>query len=368
MTGKLREACLTTMALLIILFLGVFGGRADAEINYGEQLEALYQGHGENDSLRAKIMDLLERKLAIPDAEHSLYGTNRMWEISLPHMPPWVDRQVLVAYRGAVYLVGIGQAAARIEILAGTTTEVYVNLAKFEAFYDGNKITLWSQRPFTAAELVAELAWNGTGLLVLSARYGDPTAEYYDKMAVLLQTGRLPEAMAAEKAVFYPGSYEGYYKIPQLAILQAHAYALEKYRTGDPATAVKVLKWGLDQYLTVHAFGPLSPDNLHCLKRLTEPGSSFAQPFRIDLQVFLGILNDYAFFLAEIGRTDEAERYLKKVVEMAPERLVAYINLGDVCWELGKYQEAASYYRRYLELLGDAQTAPPRVWDRARSL
>lgn len=352
------------LGIILVLFFLVAFGQAQANSLQGEQLRALYQGEGDNDVLRAKIAQLMQRELSIADLDKEWYGINRMLEISLPNMPAWVDRQVLIAYRGVLFLVGADRKLERIEPLARTKGEVYVNIAKFDAFVSGAKLTVWSQRPYTASELVAIVQWNGSQLDVVSTKYSDPTADYYEAMAKLLQSGKIEEAMAVEKAVFYPGAYEGYYKIPQLALLKAHENALDKYRAGDAAAAAKVLKWGLDQYLTVQEAGPLSTDMLGRLRCLTEPSTSPGQAYRVDLHEFIAAFNDYAFFLAEMGQSADSEIYLKKVAEMAPDRMVVYINLGDICWGSGKYTEAKEYYRRYLNLLGDEKEAPQRVWDR----
>lgn len=77
------------------------------------------------------------------------------------------------------------------------------------------------------------------------------------------------------------------------------------------------------------------------------------------------MVNDYAFFLAESGKTDKAEPLLSQVIKAAPDRAVAYLNLADVQWGLGKKEEAKPNYRKYLELLGNNRSvAPQRVLDR----
>ncbi|EGO63808.1 tetratricopeptide repeat protein [Acetonema longum] len=328
----------------------------------GEELSV--QGADKNDVLSVKISQLMQRELSIADLDEEWYNMKRMMKIRLPNMPVWVDQQVLVAHGGALFLIGADEKLERVELLARTKDEVYINLAKFAAYCNDAKITVWSQQPYRSFQLTAVVEWDGSGLNVISAKYSDPSQEYYDKMAALLQAGRLEEAMANKAYPFYPQQYGGYYKVPQLALLKAHEYALDKYRAGDATFAAKVLKWGLDQYLEVQVGRPLMADKLDGLKKLNEPGNSRAKDYRVDLNEFISALNDYAFFLAEIGQNSEAESYLEKVAEMAPDRLVVYINLGDVCWKLGKYKEAREYYRRYLGLLGDVKAAPQRVLDR----
>lgn len=358
-----RWLTIMLVASIVFCFLAA-GSQGHANPLKGEELPLLFQGEGWNNVLEARLAQLMQRELPIADLDKEWYGMNRTMKIRLPNMPAWVDQQVLIVYQGMLFLIGTDEKLERIELLARTKDRVAVNIAKFAAYCNDAKITVWSQRPYSASELTAVVEWDGSELKIVSAKYGDPTAEYYNKMAALLEAGNIGEAMASEVRVMYPYSYSGYYKIPQLALLKAHEDALDKHRAGDPVSAAKVLKWGLDQYLGVQAGGPLSVDKLNRLLKLTEPGDQRAQAYRVDINEFISALNDYAFFLAEIGQRDEAENYLKQVLRMAPDRVVVYINLGDVCWDLGKYTEAKAYYQRYLDLLGDEKEAPQRIWDR----
>jgi tetratricopeptide (TPR) repeat protein len=370
--GKVKNMALKPVRRLAIIAvvccamcLLALAGPAQAAPPPGGQLPPLVRGQGKTDALSGRIAQLLQRELAIADLETDWSGS-RLFETRFADVSPWVDRQVLVAYRGALLLVGAGENPERTELLATTKGEVLVNTAKLAVYRHGDRLTVWSQRPFRAAQLTAIVEWDGRGLNVVSREYRDPTVEYYDTMAALLQAGQVEAAMAATagKGILYPSFYRGYYEIPQLALLKAHEYALAKYRTGATAAAARILKWGLDQYLSVQVYGPLAVDGLDRLDRLAQPGDSRAHAYRVDFGEFVAALNDYAFFLAETGQISEAESYLRKVAALAPGRLAVYLNLGDVCWDLGKQQEAKEFYRRYLALLADKNDAPPRVLER----
>ncbi|ULA62143.1 MAG: exported protein of unknown function [Nitrospira sp.] len=58
------------------------------------------------------------------------------------------------------------------------------------------------------------------------------------------------------------------------------------------------------------------------------------KPVDMRKDVYVSILNDYGFFLAEFGNTSESRGaaidVLEKVTQLGPDRAVAYLNLGDV--------------------------------------
>lgn len=49
-------------------------------------------------------------------------------------------------------------------------------------------------------------------------------------------------------------------------------------------------------------------------------------------------------------RCQESIESFLKTIELEPERVVVYVNLGDALWKLERTEEAREYYRRYLEL------------------
>ncbi len=59
-------------------------------------------------------------------------------------------------------------------------------------------------------------------------------------------------------------------------------------------------------------------------------------------------LNDLAFFLDEGGDHERAEAWLTRVVEAAPDRTVAWLNLADAEWALDRPEKARGHYETYL--------------------
>ena len=68
-------------------------------------------------------------------------------------------------------------------------------------------------------------------------------------------------------------------------------------------------------------------------------------------------LNNHAWSLHLAGKYAEAEAELREVVRMAPQRAIAYANLGETLWKQGENEEAAAMYRKFLELNRDPRRA-----------
>jgi tetratricopeptide (TPR) repeat protein len=66
-------------------------------------------------------------------------------------------------------------------------------------------------------------------------------------------------------------------------------------------------------------------------------------------------LNNLGYVCQLQGKFQESENYLLKVVQLAPDRKVAYCNLGYTEAKLGKHAEAVSYFRTYIKLFHDKE-------------
>jgi hypothetical protein len=79
----------------------------------------------------------------------------------------------------------------------------------------------------------------------------------------------------------------------------------------------------------------------------------------------VGTLNDTGYLLQRAGYVRAALPVLTAVVHRAPSRAVAYLNRGDVYWQLDRPAAAQADYRRYVTLLRtqhkDTTRIPPYV-------
>ncbi|MCV9926937.1 tetratricopeptide repeat protein [Flavobacterium sp. LS1R49] len=79
-------------------------------------------------------------------------------------------------------------------------------------------------------------------------------------------------------------------------------------------------------------------------------------------------INDKAYFLEKINQYKSSAYILEKIIERKPDRVVAWLNLGDVYWELNKKEEAQTKYLKYISLMKtqkkDLKKIPQRVNER----
>lgn len=77
--------------------------------------------------------------------------------------------------------------------------------------------------------------------------------------------------------------------------------------------------------------------------------------------------NNIGYYLEQAGMFDEAVFVLREVVSYNPDRVVAYINLGDAYWGLEDYEQAKQAYGTYIVQMkfnGRESRIPSRVFDR----
>ncbi len=80
-------------------------------------------------------------------------------------------------------------------------------------------------------------------------------------------------------------------------------------------------------------------------------------------------LNNMAYYLEQSGLYKEAIYLLEKIIENFPDRTVAYINLGDAYWGLGKKEHAKNAYLVYVEQMtskNKKEKIPKRVLERTK--
>ncbi|PKQ60398.1 hypothetical protein BZG01_21030 [Labilibaculum manganireducens] len=80
-------------------------------------------------------------------------------------------------------------------------------------------------------------------------------------------------------------------------------------------------------------------------------------------------LNNTAYYLDQVGCYECAISILEELIKAYPNRIVAYINLGDSYWDNKNYTKAKSAYAKYCELMqakGKKCKIPKRVFDRMK--
>ena len=90
--------------------------------------------------------------------------------------------------------------------------------------------------------------------------------------------------------------------------------------------------------------------------------------YNID-QKNVSIYNDIAFYLGEGHNYNSSLYILKKIIKIHPNRIVAYLNIADVYWEIGNKDHAKVYYQEYISRMGrigKKSIIPKRVFQRVR--
>lgn len=79
--------------------------------------------------------------------------------------------------------------------------------------------------------------------------------------------------------------------------------------------------------------------------------------------------NNQAFALEKIGANEESRTLLEQIISQFPDRIVAYLNLGDVYWKLNEKHKAKENYTQYISLMRSEKKnlskIPKRVYDRS---
>ncbi|HEX2630741.1 MAG TPA: tetratricopeptide repeat protein, partial [Chitinophagaceae bacterium] len=73
----------------------------------------------------------------------------------------------------------------------------------------------------------------------------------------------------------------------------------------------------------------------------------------------IGIINNIATVLDELGRTDEAIKHLNRIVELDSTFIGSYINLGFQYIKLKRYKEAIAYFDKAIKL----SPTEPLTWN-----
>ena len=326
------------------------------------------------DAIGAALSKFIAKEIGLTSDEIADGGIVPIMEVSLGGLPTGYTREfvtfVYTDYERIELLLMAAEAKATQVTLLARASEgtdegsLFINTAKLNVTYQGNRLNVWSQAPFRAFSSSALLEWNGKALRVLSHEYDDPTQRFYDTKRELIKKKDMKGLLAqeAEGWVEYPGFYQDYYELAGPALLLSYDKALALYKK-DVKTAIQYLDYGLrqyeDTYLIDYAGGKLTKVEI-----VGEPDAF--NPPTVGFDKYVAILNDYAYFLTLAGRNKEAKPILANIIKLAPGRVVAYLNLADAEWSLGQKSAAKTHYKQYWKLLGSkaAKVAPARVQER----
>lgn len=260
-----------------------------------------------------------------------------------------------------------------------------LNTAKAWASCDGRQLTLYSQVPYWAATFIQTFEWNGQALKFLSHGFVDPSADILEAAIAAVETqefsGVAPNGLESPlEGLVYPQNYI-HGDALDAAMTRGHLAALARYEAGEVEVAAKILWEMFELTRSLHGLVGHTPIgsspgvNLNSAAESDfETASSLLKYWvavwweqEIPWQTYVPALNDYGFFLQEQGDHGEAIAVFEAVVELAPKRTVAYLNLADSQWRVGQFsraRQAYQVYRRQMIQQGLSSQIPLRVMQR----
>lgn len=332
----------------------------------------------DGEALYEPLWYFVNEQLSLSEDDASALTLETFYEVDLGLLPDGYSRQFVTFVYNTEWielvLVAANQDASDIILLSRAVSsdegDMFINTSKLEFWTDANHIYVWSQAPYRAFESNVELEWAGDDLYVVSHEYGDPTERYYEEKATLLKNKDIQGLILQweNDSPFYPGFYAENFTLAAPVLRFAHQKALEAQKKKNLKAALSYLQYGLAQYdEAFYTFG--YTEGTLSKTDIVGTEDSLYPEARLSLSVYVGILNDYGYFLSLAGRNKEAKPILLNVVKLIPNRTVAYLNLADVEWALGQKSTAKIHYKQYMKLLGSkaSKTAPKHVQERIKA-
>ena len=224
-------------------------------------------------------------------------------------------------------------------VLDSVVAGIEINIAKSFAECKGKTVEIVSQLPYSATTQTVTFSWDGKSLSKAEATTHDPAAAALERAWALLEKGDFEGAKEVlgepyVHRVVDPNEFQA------RLFVAAHKIALQRFRAKNTAGAVEIMD---------EAFGSGSDIN-PCEGILAAADA-------------IEIVNNYGFFLGEVGRHEEALEVLEEVLEEAPDRAVARLNIADSLWALGKQDLARQHYGAYAMAIPKAKW-PKRLVER----
>lgn len=143
-------------------------------------------------------------------------------------------------------------------------------------------------------------------------------------------------------------------------IKRVHQDAKALYRKGDVAKAADRLEMTFD--FTAYVADKLSHD-VNTPDRTPEYWlAGWKLPaLKADPEVCIAALNDYGLYLQKLGQDAEAMRVLAAVISAEPQREIAYLNLADTLWHMGRKEDAMPYFQKYNEIRSEENKEAVKV-------
>lgn len=191
----------------------------------------------------------------------------------------------------------------------------FVNLPKTYLLTHNNEWALVSQRPFSTFEECYFFRLEKDNLKLFMRGWEDPSLKYYDTMTILLNDGKIEDAMALPDDSMYPMGYEEpLFKTANLMVEVSEKKALEMEKRKNVSKALSYLEWSLNYYFENHYgtdLATLFQENFKPLGEVTK--EDFGYNYLLPNETIEPILKHYANLLAKQGLEKEAMSYQKAI-------------------------------------------------------
>jgi hypothetical protein len=237
-----------------------------------------------------------------------------------------------------------------------------LNLAKTDVVCRKGQIVVLSQFPGCAAYTRQTFSWDGEAAKLVSHSRGDPSQKILDDLTKLATSGtrsQLDDFCKQDHALMYPSNYVTT-KTIETIFSGGHKVALALNQAHKPAMAARRMEICFDasDYLISLVIGDST--KTAAPEKWIEQWTSEAMA--LPASMWAPLLNDYAFFLQDAGKHQQAVNVLHYVIKAQPDRAVAYLNLADSLWTTDR-PTAVRMYQRYKVLIAD-QSPSTKIPDR----
>lgn len=268
--------------------------------------------------------------------------------------------------RNELRLVGISSNNTQF-VIARTRPEREAVGIIFDHRCDGDTVSITERFPSKSVFITQVYKWDGKTIRQIKTEFTDQNAEVIDSALEEALKGNLAEAISRLGGLNYPWNYFSCDALRQ-CLEKGHRVSLSIQKTKGFNQAATALENTFEFMSEVHEY---------C--RTSEPETRAVGPKRwletfdhcgIAKSKYVPALNDYGFFLQQAGKNGKAVRILSLVTSEDPERTVAYLNLADAQWSLGKRLDSINNYSRYNTMMIDSEKTdkvPTRVMERLKT-
>ena len=245
-------------------------------------------------------------------------------------------QQVEAHYDGKeLKLIGITNDGKQF-IIARTKLKKEVVGGVFDYDCTGNTVRIIEKQAFSTLFTTQIYKWTGKNLRHVKTIIEDTNANLIDSALSEALKGNLIEAYDHLNEVqHYPRYYLGCGTIEHF-LEEGHKASLSLRKTKGFKQAAVALENTFELMVKAYNCSFISETEIS-----TPIPNRWLETFKhceISTSKYVPALNDYGFFLQQTGQNDKAANILLLVVSEDPKRTVAYLNLADAYWSLGKRQ------------------------------